>query len=70
MQTMSATQPDTFTNVLLSIKTRQLENILWNRLTGTQASSTKASFEFSESAKESLIASSMRCFVQRNVIQA
>ena len=40
MQIMSAKQPDTFTNVLLNIKTRQLENTFW-KPTGTKSPERK-----------------------------
>ena len=69
MQIMSAIQPDTSTSALWNTRTQRLENISWKPM-GTQASSKKANFAFSESVKGNLIASSTRCFLSKNAIPA
>ena len=69
MQIMSAIQPDTSTSALWNTRTQRLKNISWKPM-GTQASSKKANFAFSESVKGNLIASSTRCFLSKNAIPA
>ena len=64
MQIMSAIQPDTSTSALWNTRTQRLENISWKPM-GTQASSKKANFAFSESAKEIWLPRLREAFYQR-----
>ena len=65
MQIMSATQPDTFFNVSLNTKIRQLASIFMKPMVGGIVW-MRVILRFWESAKANLIVQCLKCFILRN----